>query len=634
MVDEISRDTWDIVVIGGGHAGIEAAWVASRIGCEVLLATINLERIGHTPCNPSVGGPGKGHIAREVDALGGAIGILTDLSSIHTRFLNESKGPAVRALRAQVDKNLYQQNARAFLERADRVTLLQDTAEEFIIRGHRIVGVRFTSGRLVWCRAVVVTTGTFLRGQIHIGDHHYPAGRRDEPPADALGNFLERFGFKMARFKTGTPPRVAANSVDWSQATRLDPPVERLTFSFTPPPSELPQVPTFVTHTTERTHEIIRQNLSRSAMYGGYIRATGARYCPSIEDKVVKFADKPQHHIFLEPETLRGDLIYVGGASNSLPPDVQEKMLHSIPSLENARIVLYGYAIEYDVVDPSQLTLTLETRAVEGLFLAGQINGTSGYEEASGQGWVAGANAALKVLGKPPIILRRDQSYIGVMIDDLVTRGTDEPYRIFTARAEHRLVLRWDNADLRLTPLAREIGAISDSRWLAFTLRRERLQKACELVCRTKIPLNSAVGNGDSRRVSLEYLLRRSDITMDDFIPHIPLELDHEDITYLFTEFKYRTYIERENILISRVRQAEGLLLPKNLDYDTVPGLSYEAREKIKKRRPISLGQASRIPGVRSSDITNLMIYLHRCGLLNVASPTQTSSPASSEGIA
>jgi tRNA uridine 5-carboxymethylaminomethyl modification enzyme len=616
----LERDSYDVVVIGGGHSGIEAAWVGSRMGCDVLLATLNLERIGHTPCNPSMGGAGKGHIAREVDALGGAIGVLTDLSSIHARFLNESRGPAVRALRAQVDKDLYQRNAREFLESADRITLLQDTAEEFLVRGGRVVGVRFAGGRTVQCRAVVVTTGTFLRGLIHIGDHHYPAGRRDEPPADALGAFLERFGFEMARFKTGTPPRVATDSVDWSRADRLDPPAERLCFSYTPPPSDLPQVPTFVTHTTEHTHEIIRENLRRSAMYGGHIRATGARYCPSIEDKVVKFAEKARHHIFLEPETLRGDLIYVGGASNSLPAEVQEQFVHSIPALENARIVLPGYAIEYDVICPYQLSRTLETRVVDGWFLAGQINGTSGYEEAAGQGWVAGANAALKVLGKPPFIIRRDQAYIGVMIDDLVTRGTDEPYRIFTARAEHRLVLRWDNADLRLTPVAREIGAISDARWQSFADRRDRLQEASALIHGTKVALNSFVGNGDSRRVSLEYLVRRSDLGLRDILSHLPLALDREDIAFLETELKYRAYIEKENALIARVRDAEESLLPGNLNYDLVPGLSFEAREKLHKVRPVSLGHAARVPGVRSSDVTNLMIYLYRCGLLRGSS--------------
>jgi tRNA uridine 5-carboxymethylaminomethyl modification enzyme len=621
------RDAWDVIVIGGGHAGIEAAWIASRMGCEVLLVTLNLERIGHTPCNPSVGGAGKGHIAREVDALGGAIGYLTDLSSIHTRFLNESKGPAVRALRAQVDKMLYQQNARAFIERADRITLRRDAAEEFLIEGDRIAGVRFASGYTARARSVVVTTGTFLRGLIHIGDYSYPAGRRDEPPSDALGEFLQRFGFEMARFKTGTPPRVFADSVDWSAVQRLDPPPERLCFSYEPPDPHLPQVPTFITHTTERTHAVIRQNLHRSAMYGGRIVGTGARYCPSIEDKVVKFAHKPSHHIFLEPETLSGDLIYVGGASNSLPADVQEEMIHSIPGLHNARIALHGYAIEYDVIYPHQLYPTLETRALEGLFLAGQINGTSGYEEAAGQGWVAGANAALKVLGQPPLVIRRDQAYIGVMIDDLVTRGTDEPYRIFTARAEHRLVLRWDNADLRLTPIARSIGAIPDSRWRAFLARKARLQQAAHLLHSITVPLNSFLGNGDTRRVPLEYLLRRPDFSFHHLLPYLRLPLDSEDISFLETEFKYRAYIEKENALIERVRSAEAHLIPPNIDYDLVPGLSFEGREKLKKVRPLSLGHASRIPGVRSSDVTNLMIYLYRRGLLNDSVSVPASSP-------
>ncbi|MHA2620199.1 MAG: tRNA uridine-5-carboxymethylaminomethyl(34) synthesis enzyme MnmG [bacterium JZ-2024 1] len=612
-----TRDEWDVIVIGAGHAGIEAAWIASQMGCEVLLATLNLSRIGHTPCNPSVGGPGKGHIAREVDALGGAIGTLTDLSSIHTRILNESKGPAVRALRAQVDKELYQKNARAFVQNAPRITLIQDCADEFLIRDQRILGVRFASGQIIRTRAVVVTTGTFLRGLIHIGDRRYPAGRRDEPPSDALGDFLERFGFEMARFKTGTPPRVAADSVNWSKTERLDPPTERLCFSFSPPDSQLPQVPTYMTQTTDQTHQIIRSNLSRSAMYGGHITGTGARYCPSIEDKVVKFSEKPSHHIFLEPETLSGNLIYVGGASNSLPADVQDEMIHSIPGLENAHIVLYGYAIEYDVIYPYQLKPSLETRAVEGLFLAGQINGTSGYEEAAGQGWVAGANAALKTLGKPPLYLGRDQAYIGVMIDDLVTRGTDEPYRIFTARAEHRLVLRWDNADLRLTPIARSIGAISDDRWQAFVTRRERLRKASNLLMETRVPLSVIRGNGDARRVSLDYVLRRPDFGLKEILPHLPVPMDREDIAYLETEFKYRAYIEKENALIARMREAEQKLIPRNLNFDLVPGLSFEAREKLRKVRPVSLARAARVPGVRSSDITNLMIYLYRCGLLS-----------------
>jgi len=603
---------YDVIVVGAGHAGIEAALASAKMGCETLVLTTNLDNVGHMACNPSIGGAGKGHIAREIDALGGAMGKVIDATNIHIRFLNESKGPAVRALRAQADKKAYQAAMKHLLECQEHLDLKEAMVEEFLLQGDRITGVKVRTGVIYRAKAVVVTTGTFLRGLIHIGEMKYPAGRRGEAPADALGSFLEKTNFEMGRFKTGTPPRLNQRTIDFSKMQVLEQPPEIHHFSYDPPEHTLPKIPCFITHTTLRTKQIIEANLHRSAMYGGHIVGTGARYCPSIEDKVVKFAHKDQHHIFLEPEGLNTEEYYVAGASNSLPEEVQWEMIHSIPGLENAEILRPGYAIEYDVVYPQQLKPTLETKKIEGLFLAGQINGTSGYEEAGGQGIIAGINAATKVLGKSPFTLSRDEAYIGVMIDDLVTKGTQEPYRIFTARAEYRLLLRWDNADQRLTPKGYSLGLIPRERYQRFLQKYQRIFDELQRLENLCIPLSEILPGFNDEQIPVIQFLKRPDSSYASLQGYTNPSLTLEEIRFIETEIKYQGYLVKERKMAEKLRKMEEKILPENLNYWEIPSLTYEAREKLSRIRPQSIGQANRIPGVRASDITTLMIYLYK----------------------
>jgi len=619
---------YDVIVVGAGHAGAEAALASARMGCDTLLLTINLDMVAFMPCNPSIGGPAKGHVVREIDALGGEMGRNIDKTFIQMRMLNTGKGPAVHALRAQADKFMYQHELKKTIETTPNLTLRQGMVEELIVEDGRCVGVVAQTGAHYHAKAVIITTGTYLRGKIIMGELMYESGPNNQQPSIKLAASLKEHGLELVRFKTGTPPRVNGETIDFSK-TEIQPGDENPKFfSYETKESNIEQIPCWLTYTSESTHKIINDNLHRAPMFSGAIEGTGPRYCPSIEDKIVRFADKPKHQIFLEPEGRNTLEYYVQGLSTSMPEDVQLQMVRSVPGLENAQMMRNGYAIEYDAVIPTQLWPTLETKKIEGLFTAGQINGTSGYEEAAGQGIIAGINAARKVQGKEPVIIGRADGYIGVMIDDLVTKGTNDPYRLLTSRAEYRLLLRHDNADLRLTPLGYEIGLITEERYQAFLKKKELVELEVQRLHDTKIKPSDAkelleeIGSAElTQGGSIIMLLRRPEITYEmlERISPSPYELTEEMKEQVEIQIKYAGYIEKQLLQVERLNKMERKRIPESIDYNDIKGLANEARQKLEQIRPLSIGQASRIGGVTPADISVLLIYLEHYNRVTAA---------------
>ena len=626
--------TFDVIVIGGGHAGTEAALAAARIGARTLLLTQSIETLGQMSCNPAVGGIGKGHLVREIDALGGVMARATDRAGIQFRTLNASKGPAVRATRAQADRQLYRQAIRTVLENQPNLTLFQQEAGDLLVDGHTVRGVVTVTGITFEAHSVVLTVGTFLGGRIHVGLDNYQGGRAGDPPSNRLAARLRELALRVGRLKTGTPPRIDGRSLDFSVMSAQ--PGDRPTpvFSFLGRDTEHPQqVNCFITNTNERTHEIIRAATDRSPMFTGRIEGVGPRYCPSVEDKVVRFADKVSHQIFVEPEGLTTNEMYPNGISTSLPFDVQYEFVRTIRGFENAHLTRPGYAIEYDFFDPRDLKPSLETRSLEGLFFAGQINGTTGYEEAAAQGLVAGINATLRCKGREAWLPRRSEAYIGVLIDDLVTRGTREPYRMFTSRAEHRLLLREDNADLRLTPLGRELGLVDDERWRLFEDKRRLSDVEFQRLSSTRVKptdvphewTTRVLGGGGplSRDYSAFELLLRPEVNYNDLLELIggPDWSDVDDRVppqvraQIEVRAKYAGYIERQQDEIDRQQRNEDTRLPEDLDYFQVAGLSHEVRQKLAEARPATVGQASRMPGLTPAAISILLVHLKKRSL-------------------
>jgi tRNA uridine 5-carboxymethylaminomethyl modification enzyme len=597
---------YDILVIGAGHAGCEAAAAASAMGLETCLVTIHLETIAQMSCNPAIGGLAKGHLVREIDALGGLMGILADETGIQFRLLNRSRGGAVQAPRAQCDKALYRLAMKTRLERTPGLTLFQGIVSEILVRAGRAVGIRTLDGASITSRAVVVTPGTFLNGVIHIGLESYPAGRANEPPSRELSMNLGAMGFGMMRLKTGTPMRLNSLTVDWSRFTPQAGDENPVPFSFRTTRRLENRVFCHTGYTNLGTHEAIRRNLGRSPLYSGRIKGVGPRYCPSIEDKVVKFPHRVRHQFFLEPEGLETTEIYVNGLSSSLPLEVQREILDTIPGLDAAKIVRPAYGIEYDAVSPTELHPTLETRRIGRLYLAGQINGTSGYEEAAAQGLMAGINAALMIEKKPPLILGRDQAYIGVLIDDLISKGVDEPYRLFTARAEHRLHLRTDNADRRLVPLGRKLGLVSQEAYELYEARQKRLRTATAFLGREK------TRDGKNNTVSLKEYLKKPEIRLSDVLKcrKFPEVLTDEDMRCLESDIKYEGYIRRQEREVSRLARTDRMKIPAGLAFDDVPGLTREAVEKLGKYRPATLGEAKKIPGLTPAALFGLSLFI------------------------
>ncbi|EAG1285245.1 tRNA uridine-5-carboxymethylaminomethyl(34) synthesis enzyme MnmG [Listeria monocytogenes] len=614
--------TFDVIVVGAGHAGVEAGLASGRMGAKTLMLTINLDMVAFMPCNPSVGGPAKGVVVREIDALGGEMGRNTDKTYIQMRMLNTGKGPAVRALRAQADKWDYQHEMKYTIEKEENITLRQGLVDRLVIEDGVCKGVITNSGAIYYAKTVVITTGTFSRGEIIVGELRYSSGPNNQQPSVKLSEHLEELGFELRRFKTGTPPRVKSSTIDYSKTEEQPGDDHPRAFSFDTVEMLLDQLPCWLTYTNETTHEIIQANLHRSPMFTATKKGTGARYCPSIEDKIVRFSDKPRHQIFLEPEGKNTEEVYVQGLSTSLPEEVQREMLRTIPGLENVEMMRVGYAIEYDAVMPDQLWPSLETKLVEGLFTAGQINGTSGYEEAAGQGLMAGINAARKVFEKEPVILGRDQAYIGVLIDDLVTKGTEEPYRLLTSRAEYRLLLRHDNADLRLTEIGHEIGLISDERYERFLAKQSAIEAEKERLEKTRIKPTAEVqamlkeiGSGELKDGILAAdLLRRPEITYDKIAQIVSREtfVTDEIAEQVEIQIKYEGYIQKSNLQVEKMKRMEDKKIPENIDYDAISGLATEALEKLKKIEPLSIAQASRISGVNPADISILLVYIEQ----------------------
>ncbi|WP_088293169.1 tRNA uridine-5-carboxymethylaminomethyl(34) synthesis enzyme MnmG [Bacillus mycoides] len=621
--------SYDVIVIGAGHAGCEAGLAAARMGSKTLMLTINLDMVAFMPCNPSVGGPAKGIVVREIDALGGEMGRNIDKTHIQMRMLNTGKGPAVRALRAQADKFSYQHELKKTIEETPNLTLFQGLVERLIIEDGVCKGVITQAGAEYTAKTVVITTGTFLRGEIIMGDLKYSSGPNNQQPSITLSEHLEELGFDLVRFKTGTPPRVNSNTIDYSK-TEIQPGDDKpRAFSFETTKFIMDQIPCWLTYTSTETHRLIDENLHRSAMYSGMIKGTGPRYCPSIEDKVVRFNDKPRHQIFLEPEGRNTQEVYVQGLSTSLPEDVQRAMLRTIPGLENVEMMRTGYAIEYDAIVPTQLWPTLETKKIKNLYTAGQINGTSGYEEAAGQGLMAGINAACRSLGKKEVILGRADAYIGVLIDDLVTKGTNEPYRLLTSRAEYRLLLRHDNADLRLTEVGREIGLIKEDRYERFTNKKLQIEQEKErlesifIKPRPEVQeLIRSIGGSELKDgIRASDLLRRPEVTYEHIHLLVPSEvaLSDEITEQVEIQTKYEGYIEKSLQQVERMKKMESKKIPVDIDYDAISSLASEARQKLKDVRPLSMGQASRISGVNPADVSILLIYIEQGKIARVS---------------
>lgn len=612
---------YDVIIIGAGHAGVEAALASARMGCNTLLTTLNMDNIAMMPCNPSVGGPAKGHLVREIDALGGEMGVNADKTCIQYRMLNTGKGPAVQALRAQADKKLYQNTMKHTCELQENLDVKQLLIDEILFEDNKVTGVVVETGEVYTCKAVVLASGTYLKGRIIIGENTYDGGPNGQRAAIKLSSCLLKAGVELMRFKTGTPARVDRRSLDFSKMIIQPGDDEVHNFSFMSDVKTREQVPCWLTYTNEQTHKIIRDNIERAPMANGIITGVGPRYCPSIETKIVRFPDKERHQLFIEPEGLDTEEMYVQGMSTSMPIDVQMEFLRTIPGLENVRIMRPGYAIEYDCINPLQLKPSLEFKKISGFFSAGQTNGTSGYEEAASQGLIAGINAALKFQGKEPLILKRSDGYIGVLIDDLVTKGTNEPYRVMTSRAEYRLLLRQDNADLRLTEKGRQVGLVSDERYARFVKRRDSIKNTIELLSEIRIHPNKETLakmqefelGSIHNTVTAADLLKRKEISYDDLKHIVELPEISEDVKkQVEITLVYEGYIKKQLEQVERMEKLEEKLLPEDINYDEVSSLRDEAREKLNAIRPISIGQASRISGVSPADISVLLVYLEQ----------------------
>jgi len=608
----------DVIVIGAGHAGVEAAWAAAKLGCRVGLCTLTRETVAHMPCNPAVGGTAKGHLVREIDALGGLMGLAIDATGIQFKLLNRSRGPAVWSPRAQADKPLYGRWVRAALEAEPNIEWILGRAGRILTDSGRICGLELEDGRSFRCKALVITTGTFLNGLIHVGPEQRPAGRADEPPSKDLAESIKSFGFRWGRLKTGTPPRLARKSIDFDEGVRRgvfhvehgdDEPIP---FSFTATESPKNTAACHLLHTNERVHELVRKRIDQSPLYNGQIEGIGPRYCPSLEDKVMRFPDRERHQLFLEPEGLNVEEIYVNGFSMSLPAETQLELVHSLPGLETAEMMRPGYAVEYDFVQPTELRATLETRRISGLFFAGQLNGTSGYEEAAGQGLVAGLNAALQVQRRPAVVFGRDEAYLGIMVDDLVTKGCLEPYRMFTSRAEYRLLLRTDNADLRLTPKGRAAGLVDEERWARFQARKARFDANLDALNRTLVRVEGGA------RLPASQALRRPELSLEGLATNgdVALQTIPEDrlldIASVETTVKYEGYLLRQQQAVSRAQHAEKRRIPDEFPFERVPGLSREMVQRFSEVRPETLGQAQRIPGVTPAAVAVVGAFLDR----------------------